>query len=41
MALKTVMPEMAPSMVPCCTAGRTSPRLIATGVAPSRSKASV
>ena len=30
------MPAIAPSMAPCCSAGRTSPSVIATGVAPSR-----
>ena len=41
MFTKTPMPATAPSMAPCCSAGSTSPKVIATGVAPSRSNATV
>ncbi len=34
------MPATEPSMAPCCSAGSTSPSVIATGVAPSRLNAS-
>ena len=35
------VPAMAPSMAPCCSAGNTSPNVIATGVRPRRPKASL